>query len=73
MLLLPWKMGKTNGRLPDCQLFILNESTSGIGAWKREFIDKRQIELAKQALAKFLEVRDAVAFIRDPLSIARCS
>jgi hypothetical protein len=39
------------------------------GAWKREFIDKRQIELAKQALAKFLEIRDAVAFIGDPLSL----
>jgi hypothetical protein len=40
-----------------------------IGAWKRELIDKRQIELAEQALAKFLEIRDAVAFIRDPLSL----
>jgi len=43
---------------------------SGIGAWKREFIGKRQIELAEQLLAKFFEVRDAVAFIRNPFSDA---
>jgi hypothetical protein len=39
---------------------------SGIGAWKREFIGKRQIELAEQVLAKFFELKDAVAFIRNP-------
>lgn len=41
---------------------------SGVGAWKREFIGKRQIELAEQLLAKFFEVKDAVAFIRNPFS-----
>lgn len=41
---------------------------SGIGAWKREFIGKRQIELAEQVLAKFFEIRDAVSFIRNPFS-----
>lgn len=41
---------------------------SGIGAWKREFIGKRQIELAEQVLAKFFEIRDSVAFIRNPFS-----
>jgi len=41
---------------------------SGVGAWKREFIGKRQIELAEQLSAKFFEVRDAIAFIRNPLS-----
>ncbi len=41
---------------------------SGIGAWKREFIGKRRIELAEQVLAKFFEIRDAVAFIRNPFS-----
>jgi len=41
---------------------------SGVGAWKREFIGKRKIELAEQVLAKFFEVRDAVAFIRNPFS-----
>jgi len=39
---------------------------SGIGAWKRQFIGKRQIELAEQTLAKFFEVKDAIAFIRNP-------
>ncbi|UUZ63836.1 hypothetical protein LP417_32250 [Polaromonas sp. P1-6] len=39
---------------------------SGIGAWKREFIGKRKIELAEQVLAKFFEIRDAIAFIRNP-------
>jgi hypothetical protein len=41
---------------------------AGIGAWKREFIGKRQIELAEQILAKFFEIRDAVSFIRNPFS-----
>lgn len=41
---------------------------SGIGAWKREFIGKRQIELAEQTLAKFFEIKDAIAMIRSPFS-----
>lgn len=41
---------------------------AGIGAWKREFIGKRKIELAESALAGFFEVRDAIAFIRSPWS-----
>lgn len=41
---------------------------AGIGAWKREFVGKRQIELAEQVLAKFFEIRDAVAHIRNPFS-----
>ena len=41
---------------------------SGIDAWKREFIGKRRIELAEQTLAKFFEVKDAIAFIRNPFS-----
>lgn len=40
--------------------------TSGVDAWKREFIGKRRIELAEQVLAKFFEVKDAVAQIRNP-------
>lgn len=39
---------------------------SGIGAWKREFLGKRQIELAEQALGKFFEIKDAIAYIRNP-------
>lgn len=41
---------------------------SGIGAWKREFIGKRQIELAEQLLATFFEIKDAIAFIRSPFA-----
>src|SRR5690349_11453365 len=41
---------------------------SGVGAWKREFIGKRQIELAEQLLERFFEVKDAIAFIRNPFS-----
>jgi hypothetical protein len=41
---------------------------SGVDAWKREFVGKRRIELAEQTLAKFFEVVDAVAFIRNPFS-----
>jgi hypothetical protein len=29
---------------------------AGVGAWKREFIGKRRIELAEQPLGKFFEV-----------------
>ncbi len=43
---------------------------SGVSAWKREFIGKRKIELAELILAKFFEVRDAIAFVRNPLSFA---
>ena len=43
---------------------------SGIGAWKREFIGKRQIELAEQVLAKFFEIKDSIAMIRSPFSSA---
>lgn len=39
---------------------------SGVGAWKREYIGKRKIELAEEALATFFEIRDAIAFIRSP-------
>ncbi|HET7215942.1 MAG TPA: hypothetical protein VFL79_20295 [Terriglobia bacterium] len=41
---------------------------AGVGAWKREFVGKHRIELAEQVLAKFFEVKDAVAFIRNPFS-----
>jgi hypothetical protein len=41
---------------------------SGVGAWKREFIGKRQIELAEQVLAKFFEIKDAIAMIRNSFS-----
>lgn len=41
---------------------------SGIGAWKREFIGKRKIELAEGTLATFFEIKDAIAFIRNPWS-----
>ena len=41
---------------------------SGVGAWKREFIGKRQIELAEQVLEKFFEVKDAIAYIRNPFA-----
>src|SRR4030067_3279753 len=39
---------------------------SGINAWKREFIGKRRIEIAENILAKFFQVRDAIATIRSP-------
>lgn len=42
---------------------------SGVGAWKREFIGKRKIELAEETLAAFFEIKDAIAFIRNPWSI----
>jgi hypothetical protein len=41
---------------------------SGIGAWKREFLGKRRIELAEEILSSFFEVKDAIAEIRNPFS-----
>ncbi|MDC5842434.1 hypothetical protein OPW33_24210 [Vibrio europaeus] len=41
---------------------------SGVGAWKREFIGKRRIELAEEVLATFFEIKDAIAFIRSPFT-----
>lgn len=41
---------------------------SGVGAWKREFIGKRKIELAEDTLAAFFEIKDAIAAIRNPFS-----
>ena len=39
---------------------------SGVDAWKRQLINKRRIETAETTLAKFHEVCDAIAFIRNP-------
>ncbi len=39
---------------------------SGVSAWKREFIGKRQIELAESVLAMFYEVEDVIREIRNP-------
>ena len=44
---------------------------SGVGAWRREFIGKRKIEIAEDVLACFFELCDAVAFIRSPFSGSR--
>lgn len=41
---------------------------SGVGAWKREFIGKRKIELAEETLSAYFEIKDAIAFIRSPFS-----
>jgi hypothetical protein len=41
---------------------------AAIGAWRREFVGKRRIELAEETLAAFFAVRDAIAFIRNPFS-----
>ena len=43
---------------------------SGVGAWKREFIGKRRIELAEEVLAGFFEIKDAIAVIRNPFASA---
>lgn len=43
---------------------------AGINEWKREFIGKRKIELAEETLSAFFEVKDAIAYIRNPFSNA---
>jgi len=40
----------------------------GLSAWKKEFIDKRKIELAEEVLGKLYEVQDAIFYIRNPVS-----
>jgi hypothetical protein len=39
----------------------------GVGAWRREHVGRRRIELAEEVLALFYEARDAIAFIRSPM------
>jgi hypothetical protein len=39
----------------------------GIGAWKREYRGKRQIELAEDALTLFYEAQNVIQAIRSPL------
>lgn len=41
---------------------------SGVGAWKREFIGKRKIELAEATLSTYFEIKDAIAFLRSPFA-----
>lgn len=40
----------------------------GIDSWRREHKGKRQIELAEETLALFYEAKDAISFIRNPVS-----
>lgn len=41
---------------------------SGVGAWRREFVGRRRIELAEATLASFFAVRDSIRQIRNPFS-----
>ena len=43
----------------------------GINAWRREFVGKRRIELAKEALDLFHQARDAIGYIRNVRGFAR--
>jgi ADP-heptose:LPS heptosyltransferase len=40
----------------------------GINAWRKEFQEKRNIELAEEVLALFYEAKDAIRAIRNPFS-----
>lgn len=40
----------------------------GIGAWQREHVGKRKIELAEDSLALFYEASDAIKYMRHPMS-----
>jgi len=40
----------------------------GIGAWRRDFVGKRRIELAEEALRLFYQARDAIAAMRAPMA-----
>ncbi len=56
-------LGKTIAIISACWAIV-----SGVGAWKREFIGKRRIEIAEETLATFFEIKDAIIFIRRPFS-----
>ena len=43
-------------------------AVAGIGAWRREFVGKRRIQLAEDVLEAFFKVRDAISNIRNPFS-----
>jgi hypothetical protein len=40
----------------------------GINSWRHEFVGKKRIDLAEDVLARFYEAREAIAYIRSPLS-----
>lgn len=42
----------------------------GIDSWRREHRGKRQIELAEDTLSLFYEAKDALAYIRSPMSFS---
>jgi hypothetical protein len=42
----------------------------GIDAWRREYIGRRQMELAEEVLALFYQARDVIHSIRNPFSFA---
>lgn len=38
----------------------------GVNAWRRDFVGKRQIELAEEVLSLFYRAKDAIAHMRSP-------
>lgn len=40
----------------------------GLNSWRREFLGKRRLEALEKVLAMFYEARDAIRYIRSPLS-----
>lgn len=41
----------------------------GINAWRREYIGKRNVDLAEEVLALFYEARDVIRYIRSPFGV----
>lgn len=42
----------------------------GVTAWRREFVGRRNIELAEEVLVLFYQARDAIHYIRSPMALA---
>jgi len=40
----------------------------GVNAWRRDFVGKRQIELAEEVLSLFYRARDAISHMRSPMA-----
>jgi hypothetical protein len=41
-----------------------------VNAWRREYIGKRNVDLAEEVLALFYEARDVIRYIRNPFSFS---
>lgn len=62
-------LGSWIALLKDClSVIAAGLAVWGIGAWRRDFVGKRKIELTEEALRLFYQARDAIAAMRAPMA-----